>query len=150
MKVFNGIAEFRDAVGTHLGHSDWHDVTQEQVNLFADATGDHQWIHVDPIAATAGPFGAPIAHGFLVLSLLPVLTAQSWRVDGLKMLVNYGCNKVRFPSAVKIGDRVRVSTELTEAAAAPAGTLVTLRVAAEIENSVKPACVAEMVLLLVD
>ncbi|MGV0810209.1 MaoC family dehydratase [Mycolicibacterium setense] len=150
MKVFNGIAEFRNAVGTHLGHSDWHDITQEQVNLFADATGDHQWIHVDPVAAAGGPFGAPIAHGFLVLSLLPVLTAQSWRVDGLTMLVNYGCNKVRFPSAAKVGDRLRVGAELTDATSVPAGTLVTLRVTAEIENCAKPSCVAELVLLLVD
>lgn len=150
MKVFNGIAEFRNAVGTHLGHSDWHAITQEQVNLFADATGDHQWIHVDPVAAADGPFCAPIAHGFLVLSLLPVLTAQSWRVDGLKMLINYGCNKVRFPATAKVGDRLRMGAELTDATSMPAGTLATLRVTAEVEGSAKPSCVAELVLLLVD
>lgn len=150
MKIFDGIDEFRQAVGTHLGHSDWHDISQEQVNLFADATGDHQWIHVDPFAAANRPFGAPIAHGFLVLSLLPVLTAQSWRVDGLKMLINYGCNKVRFPSAVKVGDRLRVGAEMADISSVPAGTLVTLQVIAETEGSAKPACAAEMVLLLVD
>jgi acyl dehydratase len=150
MKIFNGIDEFRRAVGTHLGYSAWHEISLDQINLFADATGDYQWIHVDPVAAANGPYGAPIAHGFLVLSLLPVLTAESWRVEGLKMLINYGCNKVRFPSAVKVGDRLRVGAELTDATSVSAGTLVTLHVTAETENNAKPSCVAELVLLLVD
>ncbi|MEV0341383.1 MaoC family dehydratase [Nocardia sp. NPDC050713] len=150
MKIFDGIAEFQQAVGSHLGYSGWYEVTQKQVDLFADATGDHQWIHVDPEAAAKGPFGGPIAHGFLTLSLLPVLTEQIWRIDGLKMGINYGCNKVRFPSVVGVGDRVRAGAELTAAASTPAGTQVTITATAEIEGGAKPACVAEWVLLLVD
>ncbi|MFI6367696.1 MaoC family dehydratase [Nocardia sp. NPDC050630] len=150
MKVFNGITEFQQAVGTHLGYGDWYEVTQKQVDLFADATGDHQWIHVDPEAAAKGPFGAPIAHGFLSLSLLPVLTDQIWRIDGLKMGINYGCNKVRFPSVVKVGDRVRAGAELIATTPTSAGTQIAIRATAEIEGGAKPACVAEWVLLLVD
>lgn len=150
MKIFNGIDEFRQAAGTHLGYSDWHTVTQNQVDLFAAATGDRQWIHVDPEAAAKGPFGAPIAHGFLTLSLLPVLADQIWRIDGLEMGINYGCNKIRFPSVVKVDDRVRAGAELTAAAALPAGTQVTITVTVEVEGGTKPACVAEWLLLLVD
>ncbi|KAF0957252.1 MaoC family dehydratase [Rhodococcus sp. T7] len=150
MRIFNGITEFEKAIGTHLGVSDWFPVTQKQIDLFADATGDHQWIHVDPDAAAAGPFGAPIAHGFLTLSLLPVLAEQIWRVDGLKMVVNYGCNKVRFPSVVKVGDKVRAGAELTAVTPTPAGTQITITATVEIDGGAKPACVAEWVLLLVE
>ncbi|WP_067707138.1 MaoC family dehydratase [Nocardia yamanashiensis] len=150
MMIFNGIAELPSAVGTHLGYGDWLTVTQQRVDLFADATGDHQWIHVDPEAAAAGPFGAPIAHGFLTLSLVSLLTAQIWRVEGLKMGINYGCNKVRFPSAVKVGDRVRAGAELSTVAPTPAGTQMTVTVTVEIDGGAKPACVAEWLLLLVD
>ena len=97
MKVFESADELRAAVGEHLGYSDWHVVTQEQVNLFADATGDHQWIHVDPEKAAQGPYGTTVAHGYLTLSLVPMLAAGVSRVDGAKMGVNYGSNKVRFP-----------------------------------------------------
>jgi acyl dehydratase len=100
MQVFQGIAELEKAVGAHLGYSDWHTVTQEQITLFADATGDHQWIHVDPERAAAGPFGSTVAHGFLTMSLLPLLVAQVYRVEGLSMGVNYGLNRVRFPAPV--------------------------------------------------
>ena len=94
----HGIESFKDLVGTHLGYSEWHLVDQAQVNLFADATGDHQWIHVDPEAARSGPFGGPIAHGYLTLALAPVLLGEVLHVDGISMGVNYGCNKVRFPA----------------------------------------------------
>ncbi|MFE2999085.1 MaoC family dehydratase [Nocardia sp. NPDC059246] len=150
MKIFNGITEFQQEAGQHLGYSDWFTVTQKQVDLFADATGDHQWIHVDPEAAAAGPFGAPIAHGFLTLSLMPVLTAQIWRIDGLKMGINYGCNKVRFPSVVKVGDRVRAGAELSAVTPTPAGNQISITVTVEIEGGAKPGCVAEWLLLLVD
>ena len=146
MKIFNGLVDFERETGAHLGYSDWHTVTQKQVDAFADATGDHQWIHVDAEAATKGPFGATIAHGFLTLSLLPVLTAQIWQVTGLRMGINYGCNKVRFPSVVKVDDRVRAGAVLT----AVAGTQVTMQVTIEIEGGAKPACVADWVLLMVE
>ena len=98
MRVFQGIDDVESAVGEHLGHSDWLEITQERVNGFADATEDHQWIHVDPERAAQGPFGAPIAHGYLTLSLLPKLGAELMRIDGVKLVINYGLNKVRFPS----------------------------------------------------
>ncbi|MET8872041.1 MaoC family dehydratase [Nocardia sp. NPDC004604] len=149
MKVFNGIGELEQAVGTHLGYSEWHTVTQEQIDLFAAATGDHQWIHVDPERAAQGPFGTTIAHGYLTLSLLPVLVSQVYRVDGLKMGINYGCNKVRFPSPVPSGSRVRAGVELAEIKPTNAGVQVTARVTIEREGGDKPACVAEALSVLV-
>src|SRR5579872_5202540 len=101
------IKEFHNLVGQHLGWSPWHEITQEKVNLFADATGDHQWIHVDPERAKSGPFGGAIAHGYLTLSLAPVLLQQVLKVEGMKFGVNYGCNKVRFPSPVMVGSKLR-------------------------------------------
>ncbi|MGW6730160.1 MaoC family dehydratase [Nocardia sp. NPDC055029] len=148
MKIYSGLEAFSKDVGQHLGFSEWHTVTQKKIDLFADSTDDHQWIHVDPEAAAKGPFGAPIAHGFLTLSLLPVLTDQIWRIDGLKMGINYGCNKVRFPSVVKVGDRVRAGAQLMAVEPTAVGVQVTLAVAVEIEESVKPACVAEWLLLV--
>ena len=112
MKVFQGIEELQKAVGDHLGHSDWHTITQEQIDLFAEATGDHQWIHVDPEKAAQGPFGTTIAHGYLTLSLVPRLVSEIYRVEGLAMGVNYGANKVRFPSPVPVGSRVRAGVEI--------------------------------------
>ncbi|MCB0963933.1 MAG: MaoC family dehydratase, partial [Acidimicrobiales bacterium] len=120
--TFAGIDEVRAAVGTHLGHSGWVTVTQEMVNTFADATGDHQWIHVDPEKAKAeSPFGGPIAHGYLTLSLGPVLAPQVMRVEGIKMGVNYGCEKVRFPSPVPVGAKLRLGAELTKVDDIPGG-----------------------------
>ena len=110
--TFAGIDEVRAAVGTHLGHSDWVTVTQEMVNTFAEATGDHQWIHVDPERAKDGPFGATIAHGYLTLSLASLFLPQIIHVRGVKMGVNYGCGKVRFPAPVRVGSRVRGGAEL--------------------------------------
>ncbi|AIJ24113.1 MULTISPECIES: MaoC family dehydratase [Amycolatopsis] len=149
MRVFNGLDEFTAAVGEQLGASDWHTVTQEQVNTFADATGDHQWIHVDVEKAKQGPFGAPIAHGFLTLSVLPLLSAATYRVDGLKMGINYGLNKVRFPQPVKVGSKIRGVAELAEVTDVPGGKQVVTRWTIEIDGEAKPACVAEWVTRLI-
>ncbi len=149
MRVFQGIAELEKAVGAHLGYSDWHTVTQEQITLFADATGDHQWIHVDLERAAAGPFGSTVAHGFLTLSLLPLLVAQVYRVEGLSMGVNYGLNKVRFPAPVPTGSRLRAGVELISLLPGTNGAQATARVTVEIDGSARPACVAEWLALLV-
>jgi len=149
MRVFNGIDELEKAVGEHLGHSDWHTVTQESVNLFADATGDHQWIHVDTEKAKAGPFGGTIAHGYMTLSLIPMLNSQIYRVDGLSMGINYGCNKVRFPAPVPVGSRVRAGAELVEMSSTPQGAQAVIRTTIEVEDGEKPACVADSVVVLV-
>jgi acyl dehydratase len=148
MRVFSNLDEFAAAVGEQLGTSEWHTVTQEQVNTFADATGDHQWIHVDVEKAKHGPFGGPIAHGFLTLSLLPQLGAATYRVDGLKMGINYGLNKVRFPQPVKVGAKVRGIAELTELTDVPGGKQAVVRWTIEIDGEQKPACVAESVVRL--
>jgi acyl dehydratase len=148
MRTFTGLDEFDKAVGTHLGHSDWHTVTQQQVNLFADATGDHQWIHVDPERAATGVFGTTIAHGYLTVALIPMLMDEIYRVDGLRMGVNYGSNKVRLPSPVPVGSRVRAGAELLELRSTPQGTQAMIRVTVEREGSEKPACVAETISLL--
>ena len=149
MKVFEGIEELQKAVGDHLGHSDWHTITQEQIDLFAEATGDHQWIHVDPEKAAQGPFGSTIAHGYLTLSLVPRLVAEIYRVDGLAMGVNYGANKVRFPSPVPVGSRVRAGVEILSLVPGGPGVQCTARVTVEREAAEKPACVAEVVSVLV-
>jgi acyl dehydratase len=149
MQVFQGIAELEKAVGAHLGYSDWHTVTQEQITLFADATGDHQWIHVDPERAATGPFGRTVAHGFLTMSLLPLLVAQVYRVEGLSMGVNYGLNKVRFPAPVPAGSRLRAGVELISLLPGTNGAQATARVTVEVDGSARPACVAEWLTLLV-
>ena len=110
MRVFDSVASLRAAAGEHLGYSDWHAVTQEQINQFADATGDHQWIHVDPELAAKGPFGTTVAHGYLTLSLIPMLVSEILRVDGVRMGINYGTNKVRFPAPLPVGSRVRAGS----------------------------------------
>jgi acyl dehydratase len=148
MRVFADLAEFVAAKGAQLGTSEWHEVTQEQVNMFADATGDHQWIHVDLDRAKAGPFGGTIAHGYLTLSLIPTLGHSIYRVDGLKMGINYGSNKVRFPNPVRVGSRVRATAELVEVTEVAQGTQAVVKYTVEIENQPKPACVAETVVLL--
>ncbi|HEX5403921.1 MAG TPA: MaoC family dehydratase [Pseudonocardiaceae bacterium] len=148
MRVFSDLAEFVAAKGEQLGYSDWHEVTQDQVNQFADATGDHQWIHVDVARAAAGPFGRTIAHGYLTLSMIPALGASIYRVDGLKMGINYGVNKVRFPNPVLVGSRIRAGAELLDISDAAQGTQAVLKYTVEIENQPKPACVAEVVVLL--
>jgi acyl dehydratase len=141
-----GIAGLEERVGDHLGYSDYVEITQEQVNLFADATGDHQWIHVDPErAAKESPFGGPIAHGYLTLSLGPMLSPQILRVEGVKMGVNYGCDKVRFPSPVPVGAKVRLGAQLTGVERIAGGAQVTMTFTFECEDAPKPACVAEII-----
>lgn len=149
MRVFQGVAELEDAVGTHLGYSEWHTITQSQINAFADATGDHQWIHIDTEKAAGGPFGTTIAHGYLTLSLLPLLVPQVYRVEGVTMAVNYGANKLRFPAPVPVDSKVRAGIELVSVAAGAAGHLVTCRVTVEREGGDKPVCVVESLTLVV-
>jgi acyl dehydratase len=144
--IIDGIAGLKDKVGEHLGYSDYVEITQEQVNLFADATGDHQWIHVDPERAKKeSPFGGPIAHGYLTLSLGPMLAPKIMRVDGVTMAVNYGCEKVRFPSPVPVGAKVRLGAELTGADDIAGGAQVTMRFTFEVEGAAKPSCVADII-----
>ncbi|MGH9086934.1 MAG: MaoC family dehydratase [Acidimicrobiales bacterium] len=140
-----GLDDFHGLVGQHLGFSPWQTVTQEQVDLFADATGDHQWIHVDPERATAGPFGGPIAHGYLTLSLAPVLLAQVLHVDGVSMGVNYGCNRVRFVSPVPVGKELRCGATVASVDDFEGGIQVTLDLTMEVRDAPKPACVAQVV-----
>jgi|ERR1035437_6675936 acyl dehydratase len=137
--------ELADLVGSELGVSDWQVVTQDQVNLFADATGDHQWIHVDPERARSGPFGQTIAHGFLTLALLPALLHDLALVDGYRLAVNYGLNRVRFPAPVPVGARIRARAILKAAEAVAGGTQVVLESTVEVEGQDKPGCVAETV-----
>lgn len=144
-RVFNGVDELRAAKGQQVGVSEWLTITQERVNLFADATDDHQWIHVDADRAAEGPFGKTIAHGFLSLSLLVPLVAGVYRVDGVRMGVNYGLNKVRFTSPVKVGSRVRANVELVDVSDVQGGVQLTTKVTVEIEGSERPALVAEWI-----
>ena len=146
MKTFRSADDVRSAVGEHLGWSDWHAVDQERIDRFADATGDHQWIHVDPErAARESPFGTTIAHGYLTLSLIPWLMGEVVAYEGLKMGVNYGCNKVRFPAPVKVGSRVRAGAELVSVEEVAGGLQLVNRVTIEVEGAEKPSCVAETV-----
>ncbi|MGH8804125.1 MAG: MaoC family dehydratase [Polaromonas sp.] len=144
MKTFQTLSELAACTGQEVAVSDWITITQQQVNLFAEATGDHQWIHVDPEKASAGPFGGPIAHGFLTLSLLPQFFESSFEISGSRMGVNYGLNKVRFTAPVPVGSRLRARMKLL--AAEPidnAGVQMTWEVTVEREGSAKPVCVAE-------
>ncbi len=147
MRVFHNVGEILGAVGQSLGTSDWIQITQERVDTFADATGDRQWIHVDVARARAeSPYGGPIAHGYLSLSLLPVLGWQIYAIEGAKMGVNYGSNKVRFPSPVPVGSRLRLSSVLLEASQLPDGAIqMVVEQTVEIEGRTKPAVVAETV-----
>ncbi len=145
-RIINGSAELKSAIGEHLGYSDWLEITQEQVNLFADATGDHQWIHIDVERATKeSPFGGPIAHGYLTLSLAPVLLPQVVVTTGFKMGVNYGCNKVRFMSPVPVGAKLRMGAKLVAADDIAGGVQSTYELTFETEGSTKPSCVAEVI-----
>ncbi len=148
MRVFAGLDEFAAAKGEHLGYSDWHTITQDEIDQFAEATHDFQWIHVDPERAAQTPFGGTIAHGFLTLSLVPMLGYQIYRVESVAMGINYGCNKVRFPSPVPVNSRVRAGALLTEVADVPGGKQAVIQYTVEIEGVAKPACVAETVVRL--
>jgi acyl dehydratase len=149
MKVFNGIEELQAVAGTQLGVSEWHEITQAQVDQFADATGDHQWIHVDPERAATGPFGTTIAHGYLTLSLVPLFVSEVYALEGVQMAVNYGTNKVRFPSPVPVGSKVRGRVAIDAVAPSSMGFTVSATVTVEIEGAAKPACVAETLAVVV-
>jgi acyl dehydratase len=149
MRVLDDLDELARMSGKELGTSDWLVIAQDRVDRFADATGDHQWIHVDVERAVAGPFGGTIAHGYLTLSLLPFLGGQVFSLETPGAKLNYGVNKVRFPSPVRVGSRIRSHVVMGEVTDLPAGKQLTLRHTIEIEGQDKPACVAETVVLLI-
>lgn len=144
-RIFTSPDELKAAVGEQLGYTDWVEVDQKRIDLFADATGDHQWIHVDAEKAAAGPFGTTIAHGYLTLSLLPLFGPQLLRVDGATMGVNYGTNKVRFPAPVPVGSRLRATARITGVEDVTGGVQLTVAFTVEREGGDKPVCVAESV-----
>lgn len=144
-RVITGVAGLKAAVGEHLGYSEYFDVSQERVNQFAEATGDHQWIHVDVERAKTGPFGGPIAHGYLTLSLGPMLYPTVVRIEGFSMGVNYGANKVRFPSPVPVGSKIRLGVKLLEVEEIANGVQMTMEFTFECQGASKPSCVAEII-----
>jgi acyl dehydratase len=148
MRTFTDIDQLAAAVGADLGTSDWFEIDQDRVDLFADATDDHQWIHVDVDRATQGPFGGTIAHGYMTVSLIPALSSSIFSVETDGPRLNYGLNKVRFPNPVKVGSRVRAQATLAELTDVPVGKQLVVRYTIEIEGEEKPACVAETVVLL--
>lgn len=145
MRKFSGLDEFVAAEGAELGPTDWLEVTQDRVNLFADATDDHQWIHVDPERAANGPFGGTIAHGLLTLSLLPHFTHQLYTVDNIAMAINYGYNKVRFITPVRVGAKIRARAQIAKVDQLDGAVQATVTVTVEIDGSDKPAAVAESI-----
>ena len=148
-RIIKDLDELKSLTGQQLGVSDWFEITQQRVNAFADGTNDHQWIHCDPERAkTESPYGTTVAHGFLTLSLVPVLIQQIIDIQGLKMMINYGLNRVRFPSPVKVGARVRMVCELLEVKDLRGSAQVTCKQSFEIEGEARPACIAETVVRL--
>jgi acyl dehydratase len=145
MTTFESVEALKEAIGQHLGHSEWMEIDQDRVNLFADATDDHQFIHVDQESAAQTPFGGTIAHGYLTLSLVVPLVSQIYRVEGVRMGVNYGTNKVRFPAPVPVGSKIRAGAKLDSVTDVPGGVQVHLTVTIETEGGSKPVCVAETV-----
>ncbi|HZP29827.1 MAG TPA: MaoC family dehydratase [Acidimicrobiia bacterium] len=145
MPDFTSADELRAAVGTHLGFSDWLVIDQERIDRFADATGDHQWIHVDPERAKDGPFGTTIAHGYLTLSITNMFLPQLVTVSTAKLGINYGTNKVRFPAPVPVDSRIRVGGEMLEVDDIPGGVQMIVRLTVEVDGSEKPACVVDSV-----
>ncbi|MEY9847225.1 MaoC family dehydratase [Streptacidiphilus sp. MAP5-3] len=145
MTIFASLADLAAAVGTELGTSEWHVVDQKRVDLFAEATGDHQWIHVDPERAKDGPFGTTIAHGYLTLSLIPVLAKECYGVEGIRMAVNYGSDKVRFPAPVPVGSSVRATAELVSATEVTGGLQAVVRFTISGKDGGKPHCVADTI-----
>jgi acyl dehydratase len=145
VKRHPALAGLQALVGQALGSSDWVTIEQARIDLFAQATGDHQWIHVDPARAAAGPFGATVAHGFLTLSLLPSLFETGFAVDDVRMGINYGLNRVRFPAPVRVGSRLRGHFRLLAYEPLPGGAQLTVEATIELEGSDKPACVAQTV-----
>ena len=148
MRTFTDIDQLAAAVGADLGTSDWFEIDQDRVGLFADATDDHQWIHVDQERAAQGPFGGTIAHGYMTVSLIPALSRTIFSIETDGPRLNYGLNKVRFPNPVKVGSRVRAQATIAELTDVPAGKQLVVRYTIEIEGETKPACVAETVVLL--
>lgn len=146
---FDSIAAFREVCGQELGVGGWLEIDQDRINAFADATDDHQWIHVDVDRAGRGPFGATIAHGYLSLSLIPVLSRDIFYVDGVQLAINYGLDSVRFPQPVTVGSRIRAKASLIAIDEVQAGTRAVVRFVIEIDGQDKPACVADSVRLLV-
>ena len=143
--TFETPADLLAAVGQHLGYSDWLEIDQQRIDLFADATGDHQWIHVDPQRAADGPFGKTIAHGYLTLSLANLFLPQIMQVNNVSMGVNYGCEKVRFPAAVPVGSQVRGGGEVISAQEVKGGVQIVVRMTIEIQGSDRPACVIDTI-----
>jgi acyl dehydratase len=143
MRTITGLDELRAADGETLGTSSWHEVTQQDIDTFADVTGDHQWIHVDVERAKETPFGGTIAHGYYTLSLAPGFTEEVMKLDGFAFAVNYGLNKVRFPAPVPVGSKVRMTARLAGLEDIPGGAQMTLELTFEREGSEKPVCVAE-------
>jgi acyl dehydratase len=148
MRVLDDLDELASLKGEELGTSDWLEIDQDRVDRFADATGDHQWIHVDVERAASGPFGGTIAHGYLTLSLVPFLGGQVFSLQTPGARLNYGVNKVRFPTPVRVGSRIRSRVVMGEVSDIPAGKQLTVRHTIEVEGQQKPACVAETVVLL--
>jgi acyl dehydratase len=148
MRTFTSFDQLSEAVGEDLGTTDWLEVTQERVDAFADATGDHQWIHVDVERAKDGPFGGTIAHGYLTLSLIPQFTPELFSLETPGARLNYGLNKVRFPNPVKVGAKIRATAQISDVSDVPAGKQMVTRYTIEIDGESKPACVAETVVLL--
>ncbi|MCM2429301.1 MaoC family dehydratase [Streptomyces sp. RKAG337] len=144
-RIFASLDDLRAAVGEQFGPTGWLEIDQKRIDLFAEATGDHQWIHVDPEKAAQGPFGTTIAHGYLTLSLIPSLTPDLFRVEGVKMGVNYGVNKVRFPAPVPVGSRLRATAQIAEVTEVGGGVQLVTKVTIEREGGDKPVCVAETV-----
>jgi acyl dehydratase len=142
MRTITGLDELREAEGEVLGTSDWHEVTQADIDAFADITGDHQWIHVDPERAKDTPFGGTIAHGYYTLSLAPGFTAQILSLEGFAFAINYGLDKVRFPAPVPVGSRVRMTARLAGLEDVPGGGQMTLELTFERDGGEKPVCVA--------
>ena len=144
-RIINGTDELKALVGEHLGYSPYLEITQERVNQFAEATGDFQWIHIDVERAKAGPFGGPIAHGYLTLSLGPMMYPQIVQIEGFSMGVNYGANKVRFPAPVPVGANVRLGVKLLGVDDVAGGVQTTMEFTYEVEGASKPSCVAEII-----
>jgi acyl dehydratase len=143
MRTITGLEELKQAEGEVLGTSDWHEVTQKDIDTFADVTGDHQWIHVDVERAKETPFGGTIAHGYFTLSLIPMLSRQVFGMEGFTFALNYGLNRVRFPSPMPVGQKVRCTVKVAEVQEIPGGAQTTMEMTLEREGGEKPVCVAE-------
>lgn len=150
MRTINGIDEFESLIGQELGSSEWLTIDQDAINSFADVTGDHQWIHVDEARAAEGPYGATIVHGFFTLALIPKFSSEVFTIEGVSIRVNYGLNKVRFLQPVVVGSRLRGKVEVKDVIRGEKGTQVILQQTIEIDGQERPACIAEVVTLLVE